>query len=105
MNAYQTELKEKLTTPQDAVQKISDGDLIVHGPLSAEPPALLGAIADRARAGTLKDIKIYSLLPMEHAGKTVLSPELCEVIHGYTWFVSSSDRQLVKTGHDFFVPN
>ncbi len=105
MNFYQAELKQKLTTPQDAVQKISDGDLIVHGPLSAEPPALLATIADRARAGTLKDIKIYSLLPMEHAAKTVLSPDLCEVIHGYTWFVSSSDRELVKTGHDYFVPN
>jgi itaconate CoA-transferase len=105
VNSYDKELKQKLTSPQDAIQRVSDGDLIVHGPLCAEPPALLGAIADRARGGTLKDIKIYALLPLEHAGNTVLSPDLCEVIHGYTWFVSSSDRDLIRTGHDFFVPN
>jgi len=105
VRSYEAELKQKLTTPQGAVETIKNGDVIVHGPLCAEPPALLGAIADRARAGTLEDIKIYSLLPMAHAGKTVLAPDLSEVIHAYTWFVSYSDRDLVRTGHDYFVPN
>ena len=98
-------LKQKLTTAEDAIKRVDNGDTIVHGPLCAEPPALLAAIADRARAGTLQDIKIYSLLPMAHAGETVLSPDLCDVIHGYTWFVSSADRDLVRTGRDQFVPN
>lgn len=37
--------KQKLTTPQKAVEIIKDGDTIVHGLTIAEPPALLAAIA------------------------------------------------------------
>lgn len=67
MNTCVTEYKQKLTTPRKAVKEISHGDTIVHGLSTAEPPALLAAIADRAREGDVKDINIYSLLPLKHA--------------------------------------
>ncbi|GAG39323.1 unnamed protein product, partial [marine sediment metagenome] len=105
MNTYAAEYKQKLTTPQKAVKEISNGDTIVHGLNAAEPPALLAAIADRAREGDLKDINIYSLCPMEHAGKTVLAPDLTDCIQAYSWFVSGADRALVKVGLNYFVPN
>jgi itaconate CoA-transferase len=105
MSSHNTEYRRKLTTPRKAVEKIKSGDTIVHGPGTAAPPALLAAIADRARAGDLKDIKIFSLLPLEHAHKTYLSPDLRDCIHAYSWFVSSSDRPLVKVGLGYFVPN
>jgi len=105
MNAYASEYSQKLTTPQKAVEKIKSGDTIVHGMANAEPPALLAAIAERARAGDLKDIKIFSLAPMEHVAKTVLAPDLADCIQAYSWFVSASDRPLVKVGLSYFVPN
>jgi len=74
MTTYFTEYQRKLTDPNGASEKIENGNTIVHGLSIAEPPALLSAIADRARAGTLRDIKIYSLLPLAHAAKTVLVP-------------------------------
>jgi len=105
MDTYYLDYKKKLTTAQKAAEIIKNGDTIVHGLTIAEPPALLAAIAARCREGDLKDINIFSLLPLEHAGKTVLSPDLCDVIRAYSWFVSGSDRALVKVGLNYFIPN
>lgn len=105
MSTYTAEYRQKLTTPQRAVEGIKNGSIIVHGLANAEPPALLAAIADRARAGTLKDIKIYSLLPLQHAADTVLAPDLSDCIQAYSWFLSGSNRALVKVGLNYFVPN
>lgn len=84
MNTNTTEYRQKLTTPKKAVERIKSGDTIVHGLTIAEPPALLSAIADRARGGNLKDIEIFSFLPQEHAAKTVLAPDLCDCIQAYS---------------------
>jgi len=105
MNSYISEYRQKLTTPRKAVEKINSGDTIIHGMINAEPPALLGAIADRARGGDLKDIKIFSMAPQAHATKTVLAPDLSDCIQAYSWFVSGADRPLVKVGLNYFVPN
>lgn len=105
MSTHLSEYRQKLTTPRKAVENLKDGDTIVHGLTIAEPPALLAAIAERVRAEDLRDIKIYSLLPLEYAAKTVLAPDLSDSIHAYTWFVSAADRSLVKVGLEYFVPN
>jgi len=102
---YSREYRRKLTTPQKAVEKIKNGSTIVHSPGPAAPPALLAAIAERARAGDLKDIKIYSLFPMKQAYETYLSPDLCDCIQSYSWFAGMADRNLIKVGLDYFVPN
>jgi itaconate CoA-transferase len=102
---YQSEYKRKLTSPQDAVAAISSGATLIHGMATAEPPALLGAIAERLRSGDLKDISVYSLLPMKTAAETVLAEDLAHTVHAYSWFVSSSDRRLVDCGVNHFVPN
>jgi len=50
---YRDLYDKKLTTPDKAVSSIRSGSRIIHGMASAEPPALLGAIAERLRAGDL----------------------------------------------------
>ena len=105
MSIYGSQYRQKLTTAQKAVERIEDGSTIVHGLTIAEPPALLAAIADRARSGDLKNISIFSLFPLQHAAKTVLAPDLSDCIQAYSWFVSASDRALVKVGLNYFVPN
>lgn len=104
MNSYYSEYKKKLTTPQKSVEKIKSGDTIVNGMSISEPPALLSAIADRVRESDLKDIKIYSCYPMENAHNTVLHPSLCDCIQGYSWFVGSLEKGLIRTGLNYFVP-
>src|SRR5512136_1956846 len=105
MNTYFTEYQRKLTDAEGAAGKIENGNTIVHGLTIAEPPALLAAIANRARAGSLRDLKVYSLLPLSHAAPTVLVPELSDCIQAYSWFVGAADRARVKVGLDYVVPN
>ena len=102
---YKGEYQKKLTSPAKAVERIAHESTIVHGMGTGEPPALLGAIADRVRAGDLEGIKVFSLLPMEHVGRTLLAPDLSDRLSAYCWFVSGADRELVKCGLNHFVPN
>jgi itaconate CoA-transferase len=90
------EYNKKLMTPARAVECIKSGDTIMHGLAISEPPALFSAIADNAREGKLRDLKIYSLKPSRYAEKTILSPDLSDCIQSYSWFVSESDRARVK---------
>jgi itaconate CoA-transferase len=105
MNMYAAEYKKKLTTPEKTVKRIKNGDTLVHGSTISEPPALLEAIAGRAREGSLKNLKVYSSLPMEYAAKTVLSPDLSDCIQAYSFFVTAADRARVKVGLSYYVPN
>ena len=105
MSNYDKEYTRKLTTPQKAIEKIKNGSTIVHAPGPGAPPELLAAVADRARSGDMKDIKIYTLHPMEQVHNTYLSPDLCDCIQAYSWFASSADRSLIKVGLDYYVPN
>jgi itaconate CoA-transferase len=104
MSAYTEDYRQKLTTPDKAVARIENGSTIVHGFTIAEPPALLAAIAERARADELNDLKIYSFNPQKHVAETVFAPDLCDCIQAYSWFVSGSDRPKVKVGLNYYVP-
>jgi itaconate CoA-transferase len=104
-SACAAQYRRKLTTAAKAAARIKDGMTLVHGTIVAEPPALLKAIADRARAGDLKSLKVYSFFPTPVALKTILAVDLCDVITSYTWFVSGADRSLVRTGLSYFIPN
>ena len=102
---YRKAYAEKLMSPGQAVSLIPHGATLVHGMASSEPPALLGAVADRVRSGDLKNLYVFSLLPMATAAKTILAPDIADQVFAYTWFVSPSDRGTVKCGLCSFVPN
>jgi len=102
---YQGDYQKKLMTAARAVAHIAHGSTLVHGMGTGEPPALLGAIADRVRYGDLRDLKVFSLLPMAHVEQTLLAPDLSDRLAAYSWFVSGADRELVKHGRNHFVPN
>ncbi|RPJ63362.1 MAG: acetyl-CoA hydrolase/transferase family protein [Dehalococcoidia bacterium] len=105
MRDYFAEYNDKLTTPENAVAGLKDGDTVIPGMASAEPIALLAAIADRARRGELKKLKVYFLRALDNAAKTILAPDLCDCIQTYSWFAGSADRSLISVGLDYYVPN
>jgi itaconate CoA-transferase len=105
MQTYRAQYRRKLTIPEQAVSGIKSGSTLVHGLAAAEPPALLQAIADRVRAGELKDLSVHSLLPMENVSKTLLSPDLADCVQAFSWFVSKSSRSAVRVGLNYYVPN
>jgi len=105
MNPYLAEYKRKLTTPDKAAALVKNGDTLIPGTSVSEPPALLTAIANRAREGDLKNLKVYTALPMQHCARTVLAPDLADVIQAYSWFVTPADRARIKVGLSYYVPN
>lgn len=104
MNKFQSEYKSRLCTADEAIAQLSNGELIVYGMSISQPPALLAAVADRAREEKLEGIKIYSFLPLKHALDTVLDPYLADCVQNLSWFVGGADRNLVKTGLTYHVP-
>jgi itaconate CoA-transferase len=88
----------KLTSPETAVADIPSGSKLSMAMAMSEPPALLGALADRAATGSIEDLKIYYFEATPIAGKTVLRYELNDRIRPYTMFVAAADRALIKAG-------
>ena len=95
---FTTLYKSKLTTPADAVGRIASGVTLSMGMAMSEPPALLKALADRAAAGQVDDLKIYYYESTRIAGETILRYELGGRIHPYCMFVTAVERALIKKG-------
>ena len=64
--------QSKSTMPNQAVASIPSGSKLSMGMAMAEPPALLKALADRAEAGGIEDLKVYYFEATEIAGGTIL---------------------------------
>jgi len=90
--------KSKLITPAAAVGRIASGVTLSMGMAASEPPALLGALADRAAAGDVDGLKIYYFESTPIAGETILRYELADRIHPYCMFVTAVERALIKRG-------
>jgi itaconate CoA-transferase len=88
----------KLTTPEHAVATIPSGSRLSMGMFAAEPPALLKALADRAAASAVSNLRLYYYETAKIAGDTVLRYELNDRIHPYCMFVTAVDRALIKRG-------
>ena len=105
MASCSDEYQRKRTGANDAVSLVKDGNTVVYGMSVTQPPALLAALAEHARAGTYKNIRVYTFLPREHAARSVLSPDLCDCIEHFSWFVGAADRNLTRVGLNYHVPS
>lgn len=97
--------------PADAVARIASGSKISMGMAVAEPPALLSALAERAAAGDVDDLRVYYLHSSRHAAETILRYELMGSIRPHCMFFTGVERDLIQRGKEegrkvvFFVPN
>ncbi|HVM95470.1 MAG TPA: acetyl-CoA hydrolase/transferase C-terminal domain-containing protein [Candidatus Acidoferrales bacterium] len=96
--------RSKLRSADDAVALIPDGAFVVQGNAVGEPPALLEAVARRARAGGFKSLTMTSLLPLGASARTILAPDLCNVIQWRSIFASGADRNLIAAGNAVYAP-
>ncbi len=88
--------ESKLTTPDRAVAMIPSGSKLSMGMAMAEPPALLKALADRAEAGRIEDLKVYYFESTRIAGETILRYELIDRVRPYCMFIAATERALIK---------
>ncbi len=96
--------REKLRTADEAVAMIPDGAFVVQGNAVGEPPALLAATANRARAGKFTRLTMTSLLPLSTTARTILAPEVRDVIRWQSIFASGADRPLIASGDALYAP-
>ena len=103
--------KSKLTTPDEAVAAIPSNSKMAMGMAMAEPPALLRALAERARAGGIEALQLYYMEATSIAGGSVLDYELIDRIQPCCMFAAAPDRALIKRGGEddrkvlLYVPN
>jgi itaconate CoA-transferase len=82
------------TTPDQAVALIPDGAKIAMGLAVSQPPALLDALARRARRGEADRLSVYYLLSTSIAGETVLKADLSGRIRPFSLFHGGVERSL-----------
>jgi itaconate CoA-transferase len=66
------------------------------GMAMAEPPALLNALANRAAAGRVDDLRFYYYESTRILTETILRHDVIDRIHSYCMFVTAAERALIK---------
>jgi itaconate CoA-transferase len=81
-------------SPADAAALIVSGSSIMLGVAVSQPRVLLQAIAERAEANAVSDIRLYCMLKLANTGETVLRHELRDRIKATSFFYSGVERAL-----------
>lgn len=100
MSLYQELYESKKTTAHDAVASIADRSNLIMGMSFAMPPALMEAVASRAKQGWFTQLNVYYMHATAAASESLFVPELMNVIKPHPLFMSSHDRQLAKLGRE-----
>jgi len=93
---YQTLYRERLLSAEDAAALIPSGAKVTMALGAGQPPALLAALAERARAGLIENVRIYYLLCTGIAGGSVFDFALADRIIPMSYFHGGVERELDK---------
>jgi acyl-CoA hydrolase len=102
MGTYVNLYKEKLTTPEKAVQLVKSGDLVRYGHFTMAPPALDEALAKRA--GEMTDVVVKAVCPMFTVKVALADPER-KTFYYLSGHVSAHDRHLGDKGLCHYSPS
>ncbi|CAN5296935.1 acetyl-CoA hydrolase/transferase C-terminal domain-containing protein [soil metagenome] len=94
MTTHQQLYRERLCTAREAAALIPSGAKVAMPIAAGQPPALLAALSERARAGALDDVRLYYLLSTGVAGATVLDLDLSDRLIPMSYFHSAVERAL-----------
>ncbi len=109
---YRSEYEAKLTDSHDAVAPVTSGSVIAVSQAISQPAALMNALAQRAEAGEIDDVRVYYYHSEEHMRKSLLRYELMGRIKPHCMFMQSAERELIQRGLKdgnrkvvYYVPN
>lgn len=91
------EYRRKRTTPELAALAIEPRGALGLGIAHGHPPALLAAVAARARAGEIRELTVYYTYALASASETLLAPDLLGVIRRRPTFQTAADRDLISS--------
>jgi itaconate CoA-transferase len=86
--------RAKVTTAEAAMQQVADGSTLAMGLSPSQPPALLRALADRARRKNINGVKVYYSLSGRHLRNTILRFEHLRRFEPYCLFFGATEREL-----------
>lgn len=69
MSFYANMYQDKLCKPADAAKLVEDGKNLVMGMGAAMPPVLMGAIAERVKAGEFTRLPVYYMARQRCGGE------------------------------------
>jgi itaconate CoA-transferase len=90
-----SQYREKLTTPQEAVQRIPRKGNLSFGLAASNPPALLAALAARVEAKDIDELHLYYQLAKEGA-KPLFRVDFLDRLHFHPNFLTDVDRELIN---------
>lgn len=101
MKSYAEEYRQKLCTPDQAVQLVKDGDWVDYSQTLAFPVALDAALA--ARRDQLHDVKIRGAIATRPIQVVEQDPEHRAFTYN-AWHCSGLDRSYIDRGMAYFTP-
>src|SRR6204780_2076682 len=112
MMSYERQYKTKLTDSHSAAEQVASNSIVAIGQAVCQPPALMEALAARAGAGSVDNVKVYYMHAEENMKKSLLRYELMGRIKPYCMFLQEAERDLIKKGQEdgdrkvvYYVPN
>lgn len=102
MGKYAQEYRNKLRTPDEAVEVVNAGDFISYSHFAMSPTGLDEALAKRA--GELTDVKIKGVCPLFIPRVAVADPVNRPFTY-YSGFFSPVDRKLGEKNLCYFIPS
>ncbi len=102
MRSWERLYRSKLTTAEEAIQSISDGDQVFLTGNCSVPQKLLHALVERARADAIHQVTIHQILTIGDAD--YVAPEMEGKIRVNTMFISPNVREAVHQGRADFTP-
>lgn len=88
--------RQKLCTAREAAAQIASGAKVTMALGAGQPPALLQAIAERARSGCLSGVRFYYLLCTGISGQSIFDAGLIDRLTPMSFFHGGVERALDK---------
>jgi len=95
-NNHQTLYRERLRSAKEAVALIPSGAKVAMPIAAGQPPAILAALAEQARAGAIDKVRLHYLLCTGVAGTSVFDFDLRDTIIPISYFHGGVERALDK---------
>jgi itaconate CoA-transferase len=111
MTKHQDLYRGRLTSPQLALRDLPKRCSVLLGIFAAQPPALVRALADRAKAGEIDEALVYYMHATPATIEALIRLDLMDVIKLYPFFLGAGERGLVRQLNEqsrkivHFVPN
>ncbi|MDQ7097067.1 acetyl-CoA hydrolase/transferase C-terminal domain-containing protein [Desulfosporosinus sp. PR] len=93
--------QEKLTTAEEGIKLVQDGDFLIVPTGVGEPPALLTALSEHRRE--YHDVKVCQILPLRKFG--YLDPETVENVRHLAFFLGGPTRAGGQQGWIDYIPS